>query len=158
MKNSFIGAHLDFIGFSTSLACALHCAALPFLISVLPLIGLGFLMNQWIEYIIILLGFFLAVFALSHGFWNHHRNSLPLLLILIGFGIILAGLIFGHGAAAHAITRSGPFPLIEINKNPSTVEHFITPIGAVFVSAAHYINWHYIKKSKIGCTPGENIK
>ncbi|MBD8488242.1 MerC domain-containing protein [Echinicola sp. CAU 1574] len=78
MKNSFVGIHLDFIGFSASVACAIHCVALPFLISVLPFIGLGFLMNHWIEYSVILLSFFLAVFALSHGFWNHHRNSLAI--------------------------------------------------------------------------------
>ena len=127
MKTTFVGTHLDFLGFSTSIACAIHCAFLPFLISALPFLGLGFLESPSIEYCIILLSLFLAIFALAHGYLRHHRNKLPILIVSLGFSIIAFGLLWG----------------------PKEVEFIITPIGASLVGVAHYINWRYIKKSRI---------
>jgi hypothetical protein len=127
MKNTFVGTHLDFVGFSTSIACAIHCAFLPFLISALPFLGLGFLENPWIEYSIILLSLVLALFALSHGYLRHHRKKLPILIVSVGFSIIAFGLLWG----------------------PEELEFIITPIGATLVGVAHYVNWLYIKKSKV---------
>ncbi|GAB3655698.1 hypothetical protein GCM10028791_27050 [Echinicola sediminis] len=156
MKNSFLGNHLDFIGFSASVVCAIHCVAIPALITVLPFIGLGFLLNHWIEYTVMLLSLLLAVFALSHGFRNHHHNWLPLLFVIIGFGTILIGIFFGHGAIEHSILPTGPIQLVNQNKHALPMEHFITPVGALVVSAGHYMNWHCIQKSKNGHTAVEN--
>ncbi|WPR76746.1 MerC domain-containing protein [Algoriphagus sp. NG3] len=127
MKNTFVGTHLDFIGFSASIVCAIHCAFLPFLISALPFLSLGFLENPWIEYSIILLSLFLALLALSHGFSKHHKKKLPIIIVSLGFLIIAYGLLWG----------------------PEELELIITPTGAVIVGIAHYINWLYIRKSKI---------
>lgn len=127
MKNTFIGVHLDFIGFSTSIACAIHCAFLPFIISALPFFGLGFLENPWIEYSVILLSLFLALFALSHGFLRHHKKMIPIQIVSLGFLLIAIGLLWA----------------------PENLEFIITPVGAVLIGVAHYINWLYIKKSKV---------
>ena len=127
MKHTFVGTHLDFIGFATSVGCAIHCAFLPFLISALPFLGLGFLEHPWIEYGIILLSLFLALYALSHGYLRHHRKKLPIVIVSLGFAIIAFGLLWG----------------------PEELESIITPIGAVLIGVAHYINWRYIKKSQI---------
>lgn len=134
MKNSFIGIHLDFIGFWTSIACAIHCAFLPFLISALPFVGLGFLDHPWIEYSVFILSFILAVFALSHGYKRHHKNLTPIIMVSIGFLTIGFGLLWG----------------------PENLESFITPIGAVLVGAAHYVNWHKIKRSDVDFPECEN--
>jgi len=127
MKNTFVGTHLDFIGFSTSILCAIHCAILPFLISALPFLGLGFLENPWIEYSIILTSLFLALFALSHGFLRHHKKILPILIVSFGFLLISFGLIW----------------------SPESLEFIITPLGAVLVGIAHYVNWIKIKESNV---------
>ncbi len=126
MKSSFVGVHPDFIGFSTSIACAIHCAFLPFLISSLPFLGLGFLENPWIEYSIILISLFLALYALSHGYLRHHKKKRPILLVSLGFLIIAYGLIW----------------------SPERLESIITPLGALLIGIAHYINWTLIRKSK----------
>jgi len=126
MKNTFVGAHLDFIGFSTSIACAVHCAFLPLLVSWLPFLGLEFLENPWVEYGIILISLFLALFALSHGYLKHHKKALPILIVNLGFLIIAFGLIWG----------------------PEELEFIITPTGAVLVGIAHLVNWNFIRKSK----------
>ncbi|SHM55981.1 MerC mercury resistance protein [Cyclobacterium lianum] len=151
MKTFFIDSRLDFVGFSASLVCAIHCMALPFLISVLPFLGLGFLANPRIEYTIIVFSFLLAVLAVSHGFKKHHQRLLPLILIASGFIIILVGLIWGHGHAGILIEAAGPAALNQVKNDHSPVEHLITPLGAVLVSFGHYVNWLYFKKSKSGC-------
>ncbi|MBD3629292.1 MerC domain-containing protein [Cyclobacterium sp.] len=134
MKNSFIGIHLDFIGFSASLTCAIHCAFLPFLVSGLPIAGMGFLDQPWIEHSVIILSFILAVFSLSHGYKRHHNNPMPIVLVSIGFLIIGFGLLW----------------------SPENLESFITPIGAVLVGAAHYVNWLKIRSSDVDFPDCEN--
>ncbi len=151
MKTFFIDSRLDFVGFSASLLCAVHCLALPFLISILPFLGLGFLANPRIEYMIIILSFLLAVLAMIHGFKNHHQKLLPIFVITLGFIIIAIGLICGHGHAWEFIETAGPIALKEIKNEHSSIEHLVTPIGAMIVSLGHYTNWLYIKKTKSGC-------
>jgi amino acid transporter len=125
--------------------------ALPFLVGFLPILGLGFLANPRIEYTIIILSFLLAFLALSHGFMKHHQKLLPLILIAFGFIIIVIGLIWGHGHAGIFIETAGPAALKQIKNEHNTIEHLITPVGAVLVSFGHYVNWLYIKKTKSGC-------
>jgi hypothetical protein len=50
MKRPKLTSKLDRIGMTASTACAIHCAAVPLLITSLPLIGLGFLANPWVEW------------------------------------------------------------------------------------------------------------
>ena len=128
MKNQFIGLHLDFIGFSASLLCAIHCAALPFLLSMAPLAGLQFLDNHWIEYIIILLSFFIASSALIHGYRRHHHKLLALTVAVIGFVLIGAGQLL----------------------DPEWKEVLLTSSGGATIAIAHLINWKFIRQSKIG--------
>ncbi|UCS91692.1 MerC domain-containing protein [Echinicola marina] len=158
MKISFIIPHLDFIGCLVSLTCALHCALLPVLVSTLPLMGLGFLMNHWIEYSVTIFGFFLAVFALSHGYRHHHHKMSPLLLTTLGFGIILTGMIFGHHTSEHITLPTGPFQMTKIHTDSIVfMEYFITPLGAMVVGLGHLINWFYIRKSTKGGYADNNI-
>lgn len=91
MKNQFVGFHLDFIGFSVSLLCAIHCAALPLVLSLTPLAGLHFLSNPWIECTIIFLSFCIASMAILNGYRKHHRKRLPLILVITGFVFISTG-------------------------------------------------------------------
>jgi len=107
MKNQFVGFHVDFIGFSVSLLCAIHCAILPFLLSLIPLAGLQFLNNPWIEYIIILLSFCIASVALLNGYLKHHRKLLPLILLTIGFILISTGYFSEIAWAEIIFTASG---------------------------------------------------
>ncbi len=122
MKNQFIGLHLDFVGFSASMLCAIHCALLPFLLSMAPLAGLQFLDNPWIEYSIILLSFLIASNALVQGYRRHHQKAVALVIAIIGF--ILIGL--GHALG------------IEI------LEVLLTPVGGVSIAIAHLVNWKHI--------------
>ncbi|MEM9674330.1 MAG: MerC domain-containing protein [Cyclobacteriaceae bacterium] len=127
MKNKFVGLHSDFMGFSASLLCAIHCAALPFLLTLAPLAGLQFLGNPWVEYTFILLSFGIACYALIPGY-RRHRQPLALILVLVGF--ILIG-------AAHSVV-------------PEAYEAVFTPVGATIIAIAHLINWRQLKQVQTG--------
>ncbi|MEO1254294.1 MAG: MerC domain-containing protein [Bacteroidota bacterium] len=125
MKNHFVGLHLDFIGFSASLLCAIHCAALPFLLTLAPLAGLQFLDNHWIEYAIIFISFFIASSSLIHGYRKHHKKKVSLIIATIGFVLILIGQIAGS----------------------EWMEAFLTSCGGITIAIAHLINWKYVTQS-----------
>ena len=130
MKYNFMSLHIDFLGFSTSLLCAIHCAALPFLISISPLLG-QYLHNHAIENAIIILSFFIASYALVRGYCKHH-NPQASVTVSIGFIFIVTG---------HLVR----FQLMEIT---------LTSLGATAVAIAHFINWNHIRKSRLnhsGC-------
>lgn len=129
MKNRFIGMHSDFVGFSASLLCALHCAALPFLLTLAPLAGLQFLANPWVEYAFILLSAGIACYALIPGYWQHRK---PLALVLVVIGFLFIG--FAHSLA------------------PEDYEAIFTPVGATIIALAHLINWKQVRKVQPTCS------
>jgi hypothetical protein len=123
MKNQFVGLHPDFVGFSASLLCAVHCAALPFLLTLAPLAGLQFLKNPWVEYTLILISFGIASYALIPGYRQHHRKPLALLIVCLGFLLI------------------GTARFIE----PEAV---LTSSGAVLIAIAHLVNWKQVRHAQ----------
>lgn len=127
MKNRFVGLHLDFIGFSASMACALHCAALPFLLMLAPLAGLEFLENPWIEFSFIAASFGIAMYALSHGYRKHHHKAQSLMMAGLGFLLIASGQLIHSEALEIPLMASG---------------------GGI-VAFAHLINWRHIQQSDV---------
>lgn len=127
MSRLQLNLDLDLIGFGTSLLCALHCAILPFLLQLVPLAGLQFLSDPRIEYIIILISFCIASYALVHGYRRHHQKPFALIIVIIGF------ILIGSGYLLHS-------PWQEI---------MLTSSGAVIVAIAHLINWNQVKQSHI---------
>ncbi|MEM6525246.1 MAG: MerC domain-containing protein [Bacteroidota bacterium] len=124
MKNSFVALHVDFVGFCSSVLCALHCALTPVLLSLLPLAGLQFLTNPAIEYSLIFISIVIASLALFRGYSQHHKDPLP--LVVVGYGFLLITL----GRFAHAEWQ----------------EVFFSSAGAISVAAAHVVNWVRIKQ------------
>ena len=87
----------DRIGATASFLCALHCAALPFVLAVLPALGLGFLAEHAFERIFIACASTLALAVLIRGYRRHHSVRA---LLLLAPGLILLWLggfvIDGH--------------------------------------------------------------
>ena len=86
-KNKF---NWDALGITTSVACAIHCAVLPLLLTSLPVFGFDIIRNAFFEYAMIVLAFAVGVYALSHGFRKHHQRILPLSVFSIGILFLLA--------------------------------------------------------------------
>ena len=73
------------MGIATSIACAIHCALLPLLLTSLPLFGINIIHNLFFEWGMIGLAFLVGSYSLFHGFIRHHRNYNPLLIFSAGF-------------------------------------------------------------------------
>lgn len=123
MKNLKLSLYLDKIGITASVICAIHCAFLPVLITVLPLAGIGFMAKSRTESLMILLSILIAGVSLGSSY-KLHQKYLPLILLLIGIVLI---------AIAHLFLPEKP-------------GHFVTPVGGLTVAAAHYFNWGFSGK------------
>jgi hypothetical protein len=75
----------DAMGIVTSIACAIHCAILPVILSTLPVFGVNIIHNEIFEWGMISLAFFIGSFSLFHGYLKHHRSFLPLFIFSTGF-------------------------------------------------------------------------
>jgi hypothetical protein len=115
--------NLDKAGIIVSALCAIHCLTLPVLVSVLPLIGLQFLADKIVEFILILVALFIATLSLSGSYLKIHRNFFPIAVIFIGFLILIIG-------------RN----LFEES------EVILTVSGALLVITAHIFNWKLSNK------------
>lgn len=116
----------DIIALTSSFICALHCAAVPILLSFSALSGLHFLHDPIIERSFIALGILFVFICLWPSYRKTHRRSSPLVIAAVGFILI-------------AISR------LHFSETWETVN---TVSGALLVSAAHFVNWKLLR-SKI---------
>lgn len=122
----FLSFHLDAIGFSASLICALHCAVVPLLLTFSALGSIGFLNDPWIELSMIVISFILAVSSLLPCYFGHHHRLSPLLLALLGFSLITIGRLVSAEA----------------------YEILMTSTGGFVIAIAHYTNWRKCNKQQ----------
>lgn len=83
-----IKINYDALGIATSIACAIHCAVLPLLLSSLPLFGINIINNNSFEVGMILLAFLIGVLSLRSGYRHHHR-LIPILMFSVGIALLL---------------------------------------------------------------------
>ncbi|MFT3702205.1 MAG: MerC domain-containing protein [Agriterribacter sp.] len=84
----------DALGVTASLACAIHCAVLPLILTSLPVFGIDIIHNYFFEYGMILLAFVVGLFALYHGYKKHHHSFVPVLLFSLGISFLLLKELF----------------------------------------------------------------
>ena len=80
----------DAFGIATSLACAIHCALLPLVLTSLPLFGINIIENLSFEYLMIAIAFAVGSYSLYHGRKKHHHNWVPLGIFSVGMVLLLA--------------------------------------------------------------------
>lgn len=123
-----IKINYDALGIAASVACAIHCAVLPLVLSSLPLFGINIINNSGFELLMIGLAFLIGVYSLWHGYRNHHHRLLPILLFSVGIALLLLKQYF------HAYLLG-----------------FLIPAVFLIVSA-HWINYQASKKAGHPCT------
>jgi len=74
----------DALGIAASLACAIHCAILPVLLTSLPVLGVNIIHNIPFEYGMICLALAIGSYSLFHGYRKHHHKILPLFVFFSG--------------------------------------------------------------------------
>ena len=80
----------DRLGATASLLCAVHCAALPFLLALLPALGLGFLADHRFEHWFIACASVLAVASIVSAY-RRHRVARPLMFLFPGLLLLWLG-------------------------------------------------------------------
>ncbi|HWU75142.1 MAG TPA: MerC domain-containing protein [Rhodanobacter sp.] len=110
----------DRIGTAASFLCAIHCALLPFVLALLPLMGLEFLADHRFERGFVMFACALALVALVRGF-RRHQQPLPLLLATPGLALLLIGVTFAqnYSVALHSV---------------------MVTCGGLLLASAHFVN------------------
>lgn len=121
-------AVLDRVGATASLVCALHCALMPLVITLLPLVGLGFLADERVEWALVTLSAVMGTTSLCLGF-RQHRSRRAFAFLGIGLGMLATGRILeGHVHSAWGVV--------------------IVVLGGITLAVAHVINQQLCKSCR----------
>lgn len=115
MNNSRV--NWDAVGIVTSVACAVHCAILPLLLTSLPLFGMNIIDNVLFEYGMIFLAFCVGCYSLWHGYKKHHHSAMPLLLFSAGIIVLFAKQLWHQ------------------------YQYWLLPFAVLFIVVAHVLNY-----------------
>ncbi|RYY70666.1 MAG: MerC domain-containing protein [Chitinophagaceae bacterium] len=107
----------DAMGVATSLACAIHCAVLPLVLTSLPVFGVNIIENMNFEFFMIFLAAGIGSYSLWHGYKKHHHSFTPLLIFLAGIGFLFAKQAWHH------------------------FEYWLLPIAVILIISAHLMNY-----------------
>lgn len=110
----------DKIGATASFLCAIHCAALPFVLTLLPLVGLEFLADHRFERSFVAFACALALLTLINGY-RRHRRPVPLMLASPGLALLLLG-----------VTAAEQYSIV--------LHSVLVTCGGVLLASAHFIN------------------
>jgi MerC mercury resistance protein len=86
-----LGTLVDRVGATASLLCAVHCVLLPFVLALLPLIGLEFLAGHTFERIFVTSAALLASTSLITAY-RRHRKPHALFLMVPGIALLVFGI------------------------------------------------------------------
>ncbi len=86
LGSSNANAWSDWLGMTASIGCAIHCAAMPFVIAYLPALGLSFLADEAFHKWMAVGCFLIAVAAFIPGLRKHGRLS-P--VVVAGVGLVM---------------------------------------------------------------------
>lgn len=110
--NAATGRWSDSLGMVASTACAIHCAAMPFVVASLPALGLSFLADEAFHKWMAVICFGIAMAAFVPG-WRRHRRWLPGGIAAAGLTLIcsaafgLAGDCCASCTAANEVVANG---------------------------------------------------
>ena len=90
---------LDAVGTAMSLLCAVHCAALPLLLALLPLSAFGALADERLEWVLVIAAATIGIASLTLGF-REHRSRRALAILAVGIALLLGGRMLEQ--ASHA--------------------------------------------------------
>lgn len=111
---------LDRVGFLLSVGCALHCAAMPLIAGLLSVSVVGTSVAETTEGGLLVVAAATALASMLGG-CRHHGQLRPILLMLGGFALVLAG---------RTLAPEG-----------SMLEVLTTVTGGAAVASAHLANW-----------------
>ena len=85
-----IRINYDVLGISVSVACAIHCAVFPLILSGLPMLGSGIFTHLAFELTMIAIATVIGLVALFHGYKKHHHRLLPACIFVTGILLLVS--------------------------------------------------------------------
>ncbi len=128
MKEKFFGLHLDFVGFWASMLCAVHCMAVPMVVTFGTTGGLTWLSNPWLEFGFIGMSVVVASWSLTKSYFQHHRRFTAITVVVGGFILLILSRFVEH-----------------------EWEPILAVLGGVTIAAAHLINWQLCRHCNSSC-------
>ena len=111
----------DRAGIAISTACAIHCAALPLVAGVLPVIGLHHFADEWVEWLLIAIAVTIGIVGHVSAYLRHHRHVGPIIAFAASLGLIVG-------------TR--------VTLGDTLLEPAALAIGGLTAAGAHWANIH----------------
>ncbi len=106
----------DPVASTGAMLCAMHCAALPFLLAALPTLSLGFFSSAGFELSFVLFATVVGISSLWAGYRKHHGRR-PFALLLPGLALVWVGVLVApvhDNVVAHAVFMSMGGTLIAV--------------------------------------------
>lgn len=110
------------MGIATSVACAVHCAILPLVLTSLPVLGVNIVENMPFELSMIAVSILIGVYSLLHGFRKHHRSILPMTVFAAGAVLLIAKQVWHNN------------------------EYWFLGTAVVLIVSAHWMNYRACRK------------
>lgn len=122
---------LDRAGTVASFLCALHCALLPLIITLLPLLGLSFLASEPVEWLLLGVSACLGVVSICFGF-RQHRSRRVWALAGAAIALLVLARVWAHaGHARHAH---------DFSHAEAWLETGLMVAGGTLMMSAHWLN------------------
>jgi hypothetical protein len=145
-KSEEIRTAIDKVGVFASLLCAVHCIAMPFLLTILPLFGLSILLDTTFEKFFVLFFVILAVLNTCWGYKDHKKNRVLFLSLFGGALLIIANFFFSHSHGGHF--HGDHFHEEVVRAQDSSINLTFLVIGAIMVASGHWLNRYFCKQCK----------
>ncbi len=152
----------DWTGLAASIACGIHCAAMPLLLSYLPSFGLSWLAHEGFHQWMTVFCFVFAASAFVPG-WRKHKSLVPAFSGVIGITLLsLSAFVFGDECCAAATgsqlaqnaactdaactdaacseQKSGQATDIQKSFQFASFTNWLSPLGGFFLVIGHIAN------------------
>jgi hypothetical protein len=120
-----VSSRLDRVGMVASCACAVHCALMPVVFGVLPLIGLGVLADERAEWLLVGVAIVIGAASLLPSYFRHHGRATPLLVFAAGLTLVSVGKT--------------------LSEEDAMLETLFVVPGALAVALAHFVNRRFCR-------------
>ena len=161
-NNSAWTTWADWTGLAASIACGIHCAAMPLLLSYLPSFGLSWLAHEGFHQWMTILCFIFAASAFIPG-WRKHKSLVPAFSGVIGITLLsLSAFVFGDECCAAATgsqlaqnaactdaactdaacseQKSGQATDVQKSFQFASFTNWLSPLGGFFLVIGHIAN------------------
>jgi uncharacterized membrane protein HdeD (DUF308 family) len=114
---------LDKIGIYASLLCAIHCAIMPLIVVILPILTISLFVTETVEWLLLISAFIVGISSLCLGF-KKHKSKKVFPLLSAGFILILIGKIYHNHNFLYQFNYL----------------NLIMILGGILITFSHYIN------------------